>query len=205
MARGRGCEAAGTIAGELVFNAAMTGYQEALTDPSYAGQLLMFTFPQIGNYGFAAHRNESAGPQVRGCLVREWCRAPHQGRDTLDTWLARHGVVSLEGVETRALTVRTREAGLGVETVWRISEQRQPDALGLMRQGNVNLIINLPAGPTAAKDAAQMRRLAVELGIPFITTLAGAQAATEALGSPETETVASLNPPSVGITTSFRD
>ena len=111
VARGRGCGAAGTIAGELVFNTAMTGYQEALTDPSYAGQLLMFTFPQIGNYGFAARRDESAEPQVRGCLVREWCRAPHQGRDTLDTWLSRHGVVGLEGVDTRALTVRTREAG----------------------------------------------------------------------------------------------
>ena len=106
---------------------------------------------------------------------------------------------------TRGTAAALREAGLGVETAWRISEQRQPDALGLMRQGYVDLIINLPAGLTAARDAAQMRRLAVELGTPFITTLAGAQMATEALGAPETGIGAPLNPPSAGTTTSLRD
>jgi len=100
-------------------------------------------------------------------------------------------------IATRGTAATLREASVAVETVWRISEQRQPDALGLMRQGDVTLVINLPAGPTAARDAAQMRRLAVELGIPFITTLAGTQAATEALGSPETGAVAPLNPSSV--------
>ena len=111
IARGRPFGAAGTIDGELVFNTAMTGYQEALTDPSYAGQLLMFTFPQIGNYGCHPDWIESSGAQVRGCIVRECCREPHQGQQTLDEWLRSEGIPGLEGIDTRTLTVQTREAG----------------------------------------------------------------------------------------------
>ena len=74
VVHGRGFRHKTTIEGELVFNTSMTGYQEAMTDPSYAGQTLMFTFPQIGNYGFAKERNESSKAQIRGCVVKEWCR-----------------------------------------------------------------------------------------------------------------------------------
>ena len=73
-----------TVEGELVFNTSMTGYQEALTDPSYAGQMLMFTFPQIGNYGCDPKYYESSKIQVNACLVKEWCRSPHQGKMNLD-------------------------------------------------------------------------------------------------------------------------
>ena len=75
-----------TVEGELVFNTSMTGYQEALTDPSYAGQMLMFTFPQIGNYGCDPKYYESSKIQVNACLVKEWCRSPHQGKMNLDEW-----------------------------------------------------------------------------------------------------------------------
>ena len=108
---GRPFGAVGTVEGELVFNTSMTGYQEALTDPSYAGQLLMFTFPQIGNYGCHPDWMESSGAQVRGCIVRECCREPHQGQQTLDEWLRSEGIPGLEGIDTRTLTVQTREAG----------------------------------------------------------------------------------------------
>ena len=84
-------------------------------------------------------------------------------------------------VATRGTAVHLRQAGLEVETVWRISEGRQPDILGFMRSGDVDLVVNLPTGRRAQTDGAQMRRLAVELGIPFITTITGARAAVEAM------------------------
>ena len=111
VVHGRPFGAVGTVEGELVFNTSMTGYQEALTDPSYAGQLLMFTFPQIGNYGCHPDWMESSGAQVRACIVRECCRAPYQGQQTLDEWLQAENIPGLEGIDTRTLTIRTREAG----------------------------------------------------------------------------------------------
>ena len=108
---GRGFGHKSTIEGELVFNTSMTGYQEAMTDPSYAGQTLMFTFPQIGNYGFAKERNESSKAQIRGCVVKEWCREPNQGKLNLDEWLKKEKIPGIEGIDTRALTIRTRTRG----------------------------------------------------------------------------------------------
>ena len=87
-------------------------------------------------------------------------------------------------VATRGTAVHLRKADLKVETVWRISEGRQPDILSFMRSGDVDLVVNLPTGRRAQTDGAQMRRLAVELGIPFITTITGAYAAVEALAEP---------------------
>ena len=100
-----------TVEGELVFNTSMTGYQEALTDPSYAGQILMFTFPQIGNYGCNKENYESNKIQTRACIVNEWCRNPHQGEENFDEWLTREKIPGLEGIDTRALTIITRESG----------------------------------------------------------------------------------------------
>ena len=108
---GRGFGHKSTIEGELVFNTSMTGYQEAMTDPSYAGQTLMFTFPQIGNYGFAKERNESSKAQIRGCVVKEWCREPNQGKLNLDEWLKKEKIPVIEGIDTRARTIRTRTRG----------------------------------------------------------------------------------------------
>ena len=111
VVRGCGFGHKSTVEGELVFNTSMTGYQEAMTDPSYAGQTLMFTFPQIGNYGFSKERNESSKAQIRGCVVKEWCREPHQGKLNLDEWLKKEKIPGIEGVDTRSLTIRTRTRG----------------------------------------------------------------------------------------------
>lgn len=105
--------ASGTAYGELVFNTGMTGYQESLTDPSYNGQVLMFTYPMVGNYGVNEADWESDKIWVRACVVREWCRDPDH-RDaarTLDAWLKDEGIPGISDVDTRKLTLKTREKG----------------------------------------------------------------------------------------------
>lgn len=99
--------------GEVVFNTSMTGYQEVLTDPSYAGQVVVMTCPLIGNYGTNDEDEESAHPQASGFVVREAARAPSswRSRETLQEYLARHGVVGIQEVDTRALTRHIRSAG----------------------------------------------------------------------------------------------
>jgi carbamoyl-phosphate synthase small subunit len=110
---GRSCGAEGETVGEAVFNTSMTGYQEVLTDPSYKGQVVAMTYPQIGNYGITAEDNESRGTFLSGFIVRELCRRPSnwQSVEPLDFFLRKHGVVAIEGVDTRALTLRLREKG----------------------------------------------------------------------------------------------
>ncbi len=102
-----------TIPGEVVFNTAMCGYQEALTDPSYRGQILTMTATMMGNYGVNADDVESGTPTVAGFVVREAARRPsnHRAVDDLDRWLAKAGVVGVAGINTRALVRRIREAG----------------------------------------------------------------------------------------------
>ncbi|MDQ4071174.1 MAG: glutamine-hydrolyzing carbamoyl-phosphate synthase small subunit [Actinomycetota bacterium] len=99
--------------GEVVFNTVLAGYQEVITDPSYAGQVIAFTYPHIGNYGISAADSESARPFCRGVIVRELARRPSNWRSTvdLDTWLAAHGVPGMTGVDTRRLTRHIRDAG----------------------------------------------------------------------------------------------
>ncbi|MCC7293178.1 MAG: glutamine-hydrolyzing carbamoyl-phosphate synthase small subunit [Phycisphaerales bacterium] len=111
--RGTGFGACGTRAGEVVFNTALTGYQEILTDPSYRGQLVAMTYPHIGNYGVNEGDVESASPQVFGFIVREATRTPSNFRATqsLDAYLSRHGVIGIEGIDTRALTKLLRVQG----------------------------------------------------------------------------------------------
>ncbi len=105
--------APGPAIGEVVFNTSMTGYQEILTDPSYAGQLVTMTYPLIGNYGTNARDVESARPQVSGFIVREAARMPSswRSRDSLGEYLAAHGVTGIHDVDTRALTRHIRDRG----------------------------------------------------------------------------------------------
>jgi carbamoyl-phosphate synthase small subunit len=111
--RGEAYGAAGTAFGEVVFNTSMTGYQEVLTDPSYTGQLVAMTYPLIGNYGANPEDQESAGPQVAGFVVHEAPPAYSnwRARESLHEYLARHGVVAIAGVDTRALTRHIRSLG----------------------------------------------------------------------------------------------
>ena len=110
---GRSFGADGEAVGEVVFNTSMMGYQEIITDPSYAGQIVTMTYPLIGNYGVNAEDDEAQAIHLRGFVVREGCAHPSnwRGNDTLDQYLRRRGIVALEGVDTRALTKHIREAG----------------------------------------------------------------------------------------------
>jgi len=105
--------AQGEKAGEVIFNTSMTGYQEVLTDPSYKGQIVVMTYPHIGNYGINEEDFESRGPQVEGFVVREMsCIASNwRAREKLEEFLARHGIMGLTGIDTRALTRHTRLQG----------------------------------------------------------------------------------------------
>src|SRR5947208_2400892 len=100
--------------GEVVFSTAMTGYQEMLTDPSFAGQVLVLTYPLAGNYGIDRETVESKRIQVRGLIVHETCEVPsHWGSDmTLHEYLASQDVPAVAGIDTRALTRRLRTAGV---------------------------------------------------------------------------------------------
>jgi len=111
--RGRGLGAAGRAVGEVCFNTAMTGYQEILTDPSYAGQIIAFTFPHIGNVGANPEDIETATPAARGCVLAADIAEPSNWRATrhLDDWLKSHGLVGIGGVDTRRLTRRIRDGG----------------------------------------------------------------------------------------------
>ena len=103
----------GVATGEVVFNTVLSGYQEVITDPSYAGQVIAFTYPHIGNYGVSPDDHESRRPHCRGVVVRELARRPSSWRavDDLGTWLTRHHVPGITGVDTRRLTRHIREAG----------------------------------------------------------------------------------------------
>ena len=105
--------AEGEAVGEVVFNTAMTGYQEILTDPSYKGQLVTMTYPLIGNYGVNDEDVESRRPWVEGFIVKEASRVASNWRSrmTLDDYLRYHGIVGIQGVDTRALTRHIRDYG----------------------------------------------------------------------------------------------
>ncbi len=111
--RGNGFGAEGVAVGEVCFNTAMTGYQEIMTDPSYAGQIVTFTFPHIGNVGTNSEDVEALNPHARGCIVREPVTGPSNFRaeGNFDAWLKSNGRIGLSGVDTRALTRRIRELG----------------------------------------------------------------------------------------------
>jgi len=117
--RGESVGAAGHADGEVVFNTSMTGYQEMLTDPSYAGQLLVLTYPLIGNYGMDDRVEESSRVQPAGLVVREAVLRPSHGRShrTLREYLAARGVVAIAGVDTRAVTRRIRQHGVMPGTI----------------------------------------------------------------------------------------
>ena len=110
---GRGFGAEGQAVGEVCFHTAMTGYQEIMTDPSFAGQIITFTFPHIGNVGTNAEDFEADSPHALGMIVREDVTAPSNFRsiERLDAWMKQHARIGLAGVDTRALTRRIRTGG----------------------------------------------------------------------------------------------
>ena len=103
----------GETTGEVVFNTAMSGYQEILTDPSYRGQMVTMTYPHIGNYGITTEDMESRQPWLAGFIVREACHTPSNWRSrlSLNDYLKSHGIAGIEGIDTRALTTHLRAHG----------------------------------------------------------------------------------------------
>ncbi len=118
VVEGYGLGATGQAVGEVCFNTAMTGYQEILTDPSYAGQIITFTFPHIGNVGTNTDDTETSNlasrSGVRGCILRADITEPsnYRAAEHFDQWLKARGIIAIAGVDTRALTARIRDKGM---------------------------------------------------------------------------------------------
>jgi carbamoyl-phosphate synthase small subunit len=110
---GRSFGAPGERTGEVVFNTALSGYQEILTDPSYKGQIVAMTCPHIGNYGVNEEDVESARPWIEGFVAREFTSTPsnHRSTQSLDAYLKKHGIVAIDDIDTRALTRKLRISG----------------------------------------------------------------------------------------------
>ena len=130
--------------GEVVFNTSMMGYQEMLTDPSYAGQIVVPTYPLIGNYGINEHDFESNRIQVRGFVVREECYQPNHylSNSTLYQYLAESGIPGISGVDTRAITRKLRSAGvmMGIITSDRTPQQALEELQKLPRHGETDFV-----------------------------------------------------------------
>ncbi|WP_198806341.1 glutamine-hydrolyzing carbamoyl-phosphate synthase small subunit [Leptolyngbya sp. BL0902] len=111
--RGWSFGASGTVMGEVVFNTGMTGYQEVMTDPSYCGQIVTFTYPELGNTGVNPEDEESARPYIKGAIARNICDIPSNWRSTqsLPDYLKAHQIPGIFGIDTRALTRRLRTTG----------------------------------------------------------------------------------------------
>ncbi len=126
---GKALGAVGEVTGEIVFNTSMTGYQEILTDPSYHGEIVTMTYPQIGNYGVNREDVESARPFLSGFVVKESCPFPSNFRAevNLDTYLKENNIVGIEGIDTRALVRHIRT--VGAQTGIISSTDTDPDSL----------------------------------------------------------------------------
>jgi carbamoyl-phosphate synthase small subunit len=160
--------------GEVVFSTAMTGYQEALTDPSFAEQVLTMTYPLQGNYGINEHDVESRRIQVRGFVVREDCGVPSHWRSqrTLHAYLEENGVPGIAGVDTRALTRRLRNAGVMMGTV--THDETQEQAMARLREvpryGDTDLVpwVSTRQPYDRAATGEPLRRIAVvDLGVKY--------------------------------------
>lgn len=128
---GEGFGAEGEGFGEVVFSTSMTGYQEALTDPSYRGQILTLTYPLVGNYGFNRQSYESGGVKVEGFAVREACSMPsHRASERdIDEFLRDEGIPGISGIDTRALTLKLRRYGVVPGAVKVSTEAIEPETL----------------------------------------------------------------------------
>ena len=170
--------------GEVVFTTAMTGYQEALTDPSYAGQIVVMTYPIQGNYGVNDRDDESSRIQVSGFVVREHCEAPSHPlmTATLHDYLLERGVPGIHGVDTRALTRRLRSAGVMMGAI--VQDGVSPtDAVAKLREsrryGSVDLVPGVssqaayawpPTGafvPSDLPEATPRKVVVLDLGLKY--------------------------------------
>jgi carbamoyl-phosphate synthase small subunit len=199
--------------GEVVFNTSMTGYQEALTDPSYAGQVLVMTYPIQGNYGTNRRDDESSRVQVNAFIVREYCEEPSErlSTATLHDYLLQRGVPGLSEVDTRALTRRLRVSGVMMGALTADDPQRALERLrDSTRYGSVDLVPTVsaqspfswpPAGVYAPpEDAASHRVVVVDMGVKHNVMRSLRHYGCEVTAVPArstAETILSLNPDGV--------
>ncbi|RMF74993.1 MAG: carbamoyl-phosphate synthase small subunit [Planctomycetota bacterium] len=185
---GQALGAEGTRSGEVVFNTAMTGYQEIFTDPSYCGQIVTMTFPMIGNYGVNAEDFESSAPHLAGFVVKQTPPRPSNFRATADIrdFLRRHDIVALSGIDTRALTRRIRVHGalrgvISTEVLDELELVRMASAVEVMSGANLVQRVApavardwseplwtpapLDGDPRRAEDAAEVHIVAIDCGI----------------------------------------
>jgi carbamoyl-phosphate synthase small subunit len=158
----------GICTGEVVFNTVLSGYQEVITDPSYAGQVIAFTYPHIGNYGVAPDDQESRRPFCRGIVVRDLVARPSSWRaaEALGPWLRRHRVPAITGIDTRRLTRHIREAGsmpcafgTASETVLKQAAMDEPGTEG------VNLVSEVTTDTPYLHGDGRFRVVAFDYGI----------------------------------------
>jgi len=175
--RGESVAAEGFAVGEAVFTTAMTGYQEIVTDPSFAEQLICFTAPMVGNYGVAEGRSESARPHARAVLMRE-ARGP-----AWTDWLHERGIVALTGIDTRSLVLKLRDAG-ALRAVVVAGEGSTDQAVAVARAqppmgGRALAAAVSTARPYVYSDAGRVRIAVVDYGCKrsILRRLAGAGAA----------------------------
>jgi len=156
----------GDVIGEVVFNTGMTGYQEVLTDPSYCGQIVTMTYPLIGNYGINESDPESAKPQVRGFIVREYCESPNNWKSSgsLDAYLKEHGIAAITGLDTRALTRKIRTHGTLMGTICdEIPDREIID--DLKHRGVKNPVHEVTASKSYRIEGAGRRVAVIDYGI----------------------------------------
>ena len=158
----------GVATGEVVFNTVLSGYQEVITDPSYAGQIITFTCPHIGNYGVTPDDDESRRPHCRGIVVRDLARRPSSWRSAqdLETFLVSHRVPGLTGIDTRRLTRHIRDAGSMAAAFGTASELTLKEA-AVAEPGTegVNLVAGVTTDRPYVVGAGPLRVVAYDFGI----------------------------------------
>ncbi|MGH9126587.1 MAG: glutamine-hydrolyzing carbamoyl-phosphate synthase small subunit [Acidimicrobiales bacterium] len=158
----------GVATGEVVFNTVLAGYQEVITDPSYAGQIITFTCPHIGNYGVSPDDDESRRPHCRGIIVRDLARRPSSWRSAMDleSFLVQHRVSGLTGVDTRRLTRHIRETGSMPAAFGTASEVALKEA-ALAEPGTdgLDLVASVTTASAYTVGEGQLRVVAYDFGI----------------------------------------
>ncbi len=164
----------GVASGEVVFNTVMTGYQEVITDPSYAGQIITFTYPHIGNYGTNPDDLEAQRPFCRGVIVRDLARrhSNHRAEQSLDAMLRHHGITGIAGIDTRRLTRILRDTGAMAgafgsadEVALRQAAAVEPGTDGIDLVADVTCAQPYTAGGSGSRPDAGRRIVAFDFGI----------------------------------------
>ena len=153
--RGMACGASGEAFGEICFNTSLEGYLEVVSDPSYAGQIVTMTYPQIGNYGVCVEDAQAKHPALRGLVVRDMCYTPSNWRSdiSLPEYLAREGVVAIEGIDTRALVRHVRERG-AMRAAISTEDLDEASLLAKVRESASIVGVNLAKGVSCAEPYA---------------------------------------------------